>query len=81
MLGELAVFQADDVGGNPGGRAAVARETAVGDDVVAFGHDQLLIVAQRLPQREPERPVTKQVKENDQLPASPAQGPWKPSSA
>ena len=47
MLGELAVFETDDVGGDPGGRAAVARETAVGDDVVAFGDDQLVPVAQR----------------------------------
>ena len=51
MLGELAVFEADDVGGDPGGRTAVARETAVGDDVVTFGHDQLVLVAQRLRQR------------------------------
>ena len=40
MLGELAVFEADDVGGDPGGRTPDAGETAVGDDVVAFGDDQ-----------------------------------------
>ncbi len=48
MLGELAVFEADDVGRDPGGRASVARETAMGDDVVAFGHDQVVLIAQRL---------------------------------
>jgi hypothetical protein len=32
VLGELAVFEADDVGGDPGGRAAVARESDLGDD-------------------------------------------------
>jgi hypothetical protein len=47
VLGELAVFEADDVDGDPGGRAPDARETAVGDDVVAFGDDQLVLVAQR----------------------------------
>ena len=51
MLRKLAVFDADDVGGDPGRRAAVAGETAVGDDVVTFGHDQLVLVAQRLRQR------------------------------
>src|ERR1700682_2153911 len=30
MLGELAVFEPDNVGSDPGGRAAVAREPAVG---------------------------------------------------
>jgi hypothetical protein len=60
VLGELAVFEADDVGGDPGCRAAVARETAVGDDVVTFGYDQLVFVAQRLRQRadEVEQPRT-----------------------
>ena len=51
MLGELAVFETDDIGGDPGDRAAVARETAVGDDVVTFGDDQLILIAQRLRQR------------------------------
>jgi hypothetical protein len=32
---------------SPGGRAPDALETAVGDDVVAFGDDQLVLVAQR----------------------------------
>src|SRR5580693_8243868 len=49
--GELAVFETDDVGGDPGGRAAVARETTVGDDVVALGHDEVVLVAQRLRSR------------------------------
>jgi hypothetical protein len=51
VLGELAVFDADDVGGDPGGGAAVAREAAVGDDVVTLGKDQLVFMAQRLGQR------------------------------
>jgi hypothetical protein len=48
VLGELAVLDADDVGGDPGCRAAVAGEAAMGDDVVAFGRNQLVLVAQRL---------------------------------
>ena len=51
MLRELAVFDAHDVGRDPGNRTAVAREPAVGDDVVTFGHDQLVLVAQCLRQR------------------------------
>jgi hypothetical protein len=47
VLSQLAVFEADDVGGDPGGRAADTRETAVGRDVVAFAEDQLVLVAQR----------------------------------
>ena len=48
MLRELAVFDARDVGGDPGGRTAVTGETAVSDDVVTFSHGQLILVAQRL---------------------------------
>jgi hypothetical protein len=36
---ELAVFEADDVGGDPGSRAANSGETSVRDDVVALGED------------------------------------------
>jgi hypothetical protein len=37
VLGELAVLDANDVGGDPGGRAAMARETAVGDNIGGNG--------------------------------------------
>lgn len=47
MLGELAVLNAQDVGSDPGRRAAHTGEAAMRDDVVAFGHDQLVFVAQR----------------------------------
>jgi hypothetical protein len=48
VLGELAVFDTDDVGSDPGSRPAHAGEAAVGDDEVAFGYNQLILVAQRL---------------------------------
>jgi predicted SnoaL-like aldol condensation-catalyzing enzyme len=51
MFGELAVLETDDIGGNPGGGTAMAREPTVRDDVVALGHDQLVLIAQRLGQR------------------------------
>src|ERR1700761_500679 len=46
VLGELAVFDAQHVGGDPCGRSAVAGEAAVHDHVVAFGQDQAVLVAQ-----------------------------------
>jgi hypothetical protein len=47
VLCEFAVLNAEDVGSDPGRRAAVTGEAAMRDDVVAFGHDQLVLVAQR----------------------------------
>jgi hypothetical protein len=37
VLGELAVLDANDVGDDPGGRAAMARERAVGDNIGGNG--------------------------------------------
>ena len=48
VLGELAVFDADDVGGDPGGWTTNVRKAAVSDDVVTLGKDQLVLIAQRL---------------------------------
>ena len=48
MLGELAVFEAYDVGGDPCRRAAVPRKAAVGDDVVSFAEDDVIFVTQRV---------------------------------
>src|ERR1700730_8940578 len=51
MFGELAVLEADDIGGDRGGGTAVAGEATVRDDIVALGHDQLVLIAQRRGQR------------------------------
>ena len=50
MFGELAVFEAHDIGGDPCRRTAVARKAAMGDHVVPFGEDHLIFVAQRVGQ-------------------------------
>src|SRR5271168_2782608 len=41
VLCELAVFDADDIGGDPGGGASNTREPAMRDDVFALGDDEL----------------------------------------
>ena len=46
MLGELAIGNANDVGGNPCRRTASARETAVDDDEIAVGQDHAGLVAE-----------------------------------
>src|SRR5271156_4973773 len=46
VLCELAVFDADDIGGDPGGGASMAREPAMRDDVFALGDDELVLVFQ-----------------------------------
>ena len=51
VFGELAVLETDDIGGNPGGGTAIAGEPTMRDDVVTLGHDQLVLVAQRVGQR------------------------------
>src|ERR1700675_900877 len=51
MFGELAVLETDDIGGNPGGWTAIAGKASVRNDIVALGHDQLVLVAQRLGRR------------------------------
>src|SRR3981189_272141 len=59
MLGETVVFHADDIGGDPRGGAAIAREAPMRDDVVALGDDQLVLVPKRIGKRadEVEEPV------------------------
>jgi hypothetical protein len=44
--GELAVFEADDVGSNPRGGHAVSREVAMCNDILPFCHGQLVLVVQ-----------------------------------
>src|SRR5258707_5662332 len=51
MLGESAVFDAYDVGGDPGGGAPIAGESAVRDHIVALGYDELVLIFQRVGQR------------------------------
>ena len=51
MFGELAVFEADDVGGDPGRLPPAPGKTTVRDDVIAFGENELVFVAQRVGQR------------------------------
>jgi hypothetical protein len=46
VLGELAVFHAHDIGGDPRSRAPLAREAPVRDNVVAFGEDHVIFVAE-----------------------------------
>src|ERR1700686_2633358 len=48
MFGELAVLETDDIGSDPGGGTAVAGEAPMRNDIVALGHDQLVLVAERL---------------------------------
>ena len=47
VFGELTVFEADDIGGDPGRLPPHAGETAVRDDVIAFGKNELVLVPQR----------------------------------
>jgi hypothetical protein len=60
MLGELAIFDAHDVGGDPGGGTAIAGEPAMRDHVVALGDNELVFVFQRVGQRadQVEKPVS-----------------------
>ena len=46
MLGELTVFKAHDVSGDPRCRTTVTGKAPMGDDVVRFGEDQVIFVAQ-----------------------------------
>jgi hypothetical protein len=48
VLRELAALEADHVGGDPGGGSAMSGKSPVGDDVVAFREDQLVLVAERV---------------------------------
>ena len=48
MFRELAVLETNDIGGDPCGGTAVAGEAPMRDDIVAFGHYQLVLVAERL---------------------------------
>jgi len=45
MLGELAVLDADNVGGDPGDRTSIPGEPAVRDHVIALGDDELVLVS------------------------------------
>ena len=51
MLGELAVFHADNVSGDPGGRTSMAGEPAVRNHEVPFGEDEMVFVFQSVWQR------------------------------
>jgi hypothetical protein len=51
MLSELAVFEADDVGSDPGRLPSAPGETTVRDDVIALGENDLVLIAQRVGQR------------------------------
>ena len=46
MLGELAVFEADYIRGNPRRGTAVARKAPMCDQVVPFGEDYMIFVAE-----------------------------------
>ena len=46
MLGEFAVFETYDVGGDPCRGTAVTGKTSVGDNVVAFGEDHVIFVTE-----------------------------------
>ena len=48
MLGQEPVFEPDNVGRDPGRGPSDSREAAVRDNVVAFGDDDLVFVAQRI---------------------------------
>ena len=48
MLLEDTVFKSDNVGCNPGRGSSHPGETAMRDDVVAFGDDELVFIAQRI---------------------------------
>jgi hypothetical protein len=60
MLGEPAVLDADNVGGDPRGGTSIAGEAPVRDHVIAFGDDELVFVFQRVGQRadEVKKPVS-----------------------
>ncbi len=59
MLGELAVFEADDAGRDPGNLPSAPGATTVRDDVIALGENELIFIAQRVGYRadEVEKPV------------------------
>src|SRR5580704_11513328 len=50
MLGEPAVFEAHDVGGDPRRGTTVAGKTAVGDHIIPSGEDDVIFIAQRIRQ-------------------------------
>jgi hypothetical protein len=60
MLSELAAFEADDVGSDPGRLSSAPGETTLRDDVIALGENELVLIAQRVGQRanQIEQPVT-----------------------
>jgi hypothetical protein len=59
MLGELAVFEADDVSGDPGRLSSVPGEAAICDDIIALSENELVFIAQRVRKRvnQVEQPV------------------------
>ena len=48
MLGELAIFESHDIGGDPSRRTAVTRKAPVRDNVVRFGKDHVIFVVERV---------------------------------
>src|SRR5579864_6644103 len=51
VLGELAVFEANDVGCNPRCGPADPTEAAMRDDIITVGHYQMVLVARGVRQR------------------------------
>jgi len=51
VLGEFAVFHADNVGGDPGRGPAVTGEAPMRDDVITFRQDEMIFVLQAVRQR------------------------------
>src|SRR6478672_604198 len=50
VLGEFAVFHADNVGGDPGRGPAVTGEAPMGDDVITFREDEVIFIFQPIRQ-------------------------------
>src|ERR1700753_777156 len=51
MFGELAILETYDIRSNPGVGPAMSGEASVRDYIVALGHDELILIAQRAGQR------------------------------
>jgi len=50
MLSKNAVFEPDNVGGDPGGGPSHPCEAAMRYGIIAFGDDELILIVQRLRQ-------------------------------
>jgi hypothetical protein len=47
MLFEKAVFESDNLGGDPGGGSSHPSEAAMRYDVITFCNDEVVLIAQR----------------------------------